>query len=174
MIRGMKLIVLLALGVVCNASAPAAEPDSAAEKRLCASKPTPMTALLRASTQARAVPPRQRVALQLAPEKTVMLPGTSEDLRRSREKARGATFAGIVRMHVTRPGAYRIGVDRDAWLDIATEGGRLVDPAPDEATFECDGVQKVLVYQLPAAGTYWLQIALSPRRETWLTVIPAD
>ena len=34
-------------------------------------------------------------------------------------------FAGIVRMHVTRPGAYRIGVDRDAWLDIATEGGRL-------------------------------------------------
>ncbi len=174
MIRRAKPYLLFALAAGIAATANAGALDPGPEKRLCATKPAQMTALLRASTQARAVPLRQRLTLQLAPEKAVVLPGTSADLDRERAKVRGATFAGVVRLHVERPRSYRIALDRDAWLDVVAETGKLIDPAPDEATFHCGGAQKVIVYQLPAFGNYWLQIALSPRRETLLTVIPVD
>ena len=146
--------------------------DPAPELRLCGTQPAIMMALSRASTQARAVPMRQRLTLQLAPEKSVVLPGTSADLEQERAKTRGATYAGVVRLEAPQPGLYRVSVDRDAWVDIATATGKLLVPSPDEATFDCDGPQKVLLYTLPGPGTYWLQIALSPRRETLLTVIP--
>jgi hypothetical protein len=67
-----------------------------------------------------------------------------------------------------------VSVDRDVWLDVANATGKLLDPAPEEGTFECGGTRKVLIYTLPAAGTYWLQVALSPRRDILLIVIPAD
>lgn len=159
---------------VLTAAHTAAAPDPVPEKALCATEPAHMTALLRASTQARAVPLRQRLTLRLAPEKAVLLPGTSADLDRERAGVRGATFAGVVRMYAERPGTFRIGIDRDAWLDLVAQSGTLIEPAPDEITFDCGGVHKVLVYRLPHAGMYWLQIALSPRRETLLTVIPVD
>jgi hypothetical protein len=148
--------------------------DPAPELRLCATKSALMTALSRVSTQARAVPMQQRLALQLSPEKSVVLPGTSADLERERATVRGATYAGLVRLEAVRAGIYRVSVDRDAWLDLATAAGTLLDPAPDEGTFDCAGTQKVLLYRLPAPGTYWLQIALSPRSETFLTVIPPE
>jgi hypothetical protein len=129
--------------------------DPTPELRLCGTKPAIMAALSRASTQARSVPMHQRVTLQLSSEKSVVLPGTSTDLEQERAKAQGATYAGVVRLEATRPGSYRVSVDRDAWLDVATAAGKLLDPAPDEGTFDCDGAQKVL-------------------RETLLTVIPVD
>jgi hypothetical protein len=166
---------LFLLGLVAAFCAPAAAAlDTAPEKLVCATKPSHMAALRRVSTQARPVPARTRVSVQLAPDRTVLLPGNSGDLERERAQSHGATFAGIVRLYAARPGTYRIGVDRAAWLDVVTASGQVIDPAPAEGVFECDGAQKVLVYHLPATGTYWLQIALSPRREILLTVIPAD
>lgn len=168
-------VLFLVLGaLLACGSARAAAVDPAPELGLCGGKPAIMAALGRASTQARAVPQRQRLTLQLLPEKSVVLPGTSPDLEQERAKARAATYGGVVRLHASRPGVYRVGIDRDAWLDLATATGKLLDPAPDEGTFDCNGPQKVLLYTLPAPGTYWLQIALSPRRETLLTVIPVD
>lgn len=117
----------------------------------------------------------QRLILQLSPEKSVVFPGVSTDLDKERAKAKGATtYSGVVRLEVTRPGIHRVSVDREAWLDVATATGELLDPAPEEGMFVCDGARKVLLYGLPAPGTYWLQVALSPRRETELTVIPPD
>jgi hypothetical protein len=166
---------LLALGAgFAVASAVAGTVDPAPELRLCATKPSLMTALRRPSTQARAVPMDQRLILQLAPQQSVVLPGTSAELERERAKAHSTTYAGVARLEAASAGTYRVSVDRDAWLDVVTVGGRPLDPAPEEGTFDCDGTQKVLVYTLPAAGTYWLQIALSPRRETLLSVIPAQ
>lgn len=173
-VRAAVLIVLATAAGLAAVSALAGAVDPAPELRLCATKPALVTALRRTSTQARAVPVRQRLALQLAPEKSVVLPGTSADLERARAQARGATYAGVARLETSRAGIFRVSVDRDAWLDIVSASGELLDPAPDEGMFDCDGARKVLVYALPAAGTYWLQIALSPRRETLLTVIPAD
>jgi hypothetical protein len=167
--RCLGLIALLA-----SARAQAGAIDPAPERRLCTTRPALMVALGRASNQARAVPVRQRLTLQLSPEKSVVLPGSSADLEQQRAEARGATYGGVVRLEAARAGTYRVGVDRDAWLDIATATGKLLDPVPDEGTFDCDGPQKVLLYTLPAPGTYWLQIALSPRREILLTVIPVD
>jgi hypothetical protein len=155
--------------------ASAAAVDPRPEVDLCPNKPAIMAALSRSSTQARPVPLRQRLNLQLSPERSVVLPGTSADLEKERAKFRGAAYAGVVRLEAPRSGIYRVSVDRDAWLDIATSAGMLLDPAPDEGTFDCDGAQKkVLLYTLPAPGTYWLQISVSPRRETFLTVIPID
>ncbi len=164
--------VLLALLAVMDGRA--ATVDPAPELRLCGTKPWTMAALGRASTQARAVPQRTLLTLALVPEKSVVLPATSADLELERTKTSGATFGGVVRLQVPRPGVYRVSVGRDAWLDLATAAGKLLDPAPDEGLFDCDGPRKVLLYTLPAPGTYWLQIALSPRRETLLTVIPID
>ena len=113
----------------------AAAVDPAPELALCRGKPTVMAALSRATTQARAVPERQRLTVQLSPEKSVALPGTSPDLDKERAKAKGPTYAGVVRLEVTRPGIYRVGTDRDAWVDIATASGKLLDPAPEEGTF---------------------------------------
>ena len=172
--RAPGVLFLALAALLAFAFARAAAVDPAPELGLCGTKPAIMAALSRASTQARAVPERTRLTLQLSPERSVVLPGTSADLEQERAKARGATYGGVVRLHASRPGIYRVSVDRDAWLDVATASGKLMDPAPDEGTFDCDGAQKVLIYALPAAGTYWLQIALSPRRETLLTVIPAD
>ncbi|MET0216721.1 MAG: hypothetical protein ABW205_02180 [Burkholderiales bacterium] len=152
----------------------AAAVDPAPELALCRGKPTVMAALSRATTQARAVPERQRLTVQLSPEKSVALPGTSPDLDKERAKAKGPTYAGVVRLEVTRPGIYRVGTDRDAWVDIATASGKLLDPAPEEGTFTCDGAQKILLYTLPAAGSYWLQVALSSKRDIPLTIIRAD
>jgi len=173
-LRWLTCLLALPGAWLAHPHAIAAPVDPAPELRLCATKPVIMTALRRASTQARTVPLRQRLTLELSPEKSVVLPGTSADLERERAKARGATYAGVVRVEAARPGVYRVGVDRDVWVDLAAATGKLLDPSPDEGAFDCDGAQKVLVYALPAAGTYWLQIALSPRRVTPLTVIPAD
>jgi hypothetical protein len=170
--RATPFFLFVLAGALCVPAAAAL--DTAPEKLLCATKPSHMTALRRVSTQARPVPARERVILQLAPDRTVMLPGDSDDLARERARSRGATFAGVVQLHAARPGTYRIGVDRAAWLDVVTASGQVIDPAQEEGEFDCDGAQKVIVYQLPATGTYWLQIALSPRREILLTVIPSD
>jgi hypothetical protein len=169
--KDFLLPALVAFLTPPSASAEAA--DALPEMGLCKTKPAIMAALSRVSTQARAVPLRQRLTLQLSLEKSVILPGRSPDLEKERAKATGATYAGVVRLEADRPGTYRVSVDQDVWLDIATAAGDLLEPAPDEETFTCEGAQKVLLYTLPQAGTYWLQIALSPRRETLLTVIPA-
>jgi hypothetical protein len=152
----------------------AAPVDPAPELALCQTRPAHLTALSRISTRVRAAPQGERLAVRLSPENSVSLAGTSPDLDKARAQANGKTYAGLVRLVVTQPGTYRVGVDRDAWVDVATVAGKLLDPAPDEGTFTCDRAQKILVYALPAADTYWLQIALSPRRETMLTLIRAD
>jgi len=168
-------VVVLAFGSVLQPALSGAAPiDPAPELALCRGKPLHMAALSRISTQARAAPEGQRLTVQLSPDKTVSLPGTSPDFEKARAKTKGATYAGLVRLVVTRPGTYRVGVAQDAWVDIATATGKLLDAGPDEGTFTCDGAQKVLLYRLTAADTYWLQIALFPRRETMLTIVRGD
>ena len=152
----------------------AAAVDPSPELALCRGKPVAMTALSRPTMQARAVPTQQRLTVQLSPEKSISLLVISPDLDQERAKAKRPTYGGILRLDVTRPGPYRIGVDRDAWVDVVTASGTLLDPAPEEGTFTCDGAQKILIYSLPAAGSYWLQIALSPKRDMALTVIRAN
>jgi hypothetical protein len=149
----------------------AAPVDPAPELALCRTEPASMAALSRVSTRARSAPEGRLLKVGLAPEKSVAFPGTSPDFEKARAQVGAGTYGGVLRLEVTRPGVYRIGVAQDAWVDVATASGKLLDPAPDEGAFTCDGAQKVLIYGIPAAGTYWLQIALSAQRATMLTLI---
>ncbi len=173
----MKRPVALTLPLVLAGTittAVGAAVDPAPELSLCPGKPLVMAALSRPTTQARAAPERQRLTIQLSPEKTVALPAISRDLEKERAKVKGPTYGGIVRLNVARAGVYRIGTGRDVWLDVVSPSGKLLDPAREEGVFACDGANKILLYTFEAAGSYWLQVALSPKPDILLVVIRAD
>jgi len=66
-------------------------------------------------------------------------------------------FAGLVKLHIPRPGRYRVSLDAAAWVDVVAEG-HVVPAAAYTGSHDCARLRKVLEFQLPA-GPATIQVS---------------
>jgi len=83
------------------------------------------------------------------------------------------TYAGLARLEVEKPGAYRISVNQSVWIDVV-EQGRLVPAIDYEGSRSCDAPHKVVVFRLPGGKPLVLQLsgAVSSAARVTLTPVP--
>lgn len=74
------------------------------------------------------------------------------------EKPGGSvSFGGLVRLHVTTPGTYRVALGSGAWIDLVAGGEAVVSTAHGHGP-DCSGIRKMVAFPLET-GEYTLQIA---------------
>lgn len=74
------------------------------------------------------------------------------------EKPGGSvSFGGLVRLHVSAPGTYRIALGSGAWIDLVAEGKAVASTAHGHGP-DCSGIRKMVDFPLET-GDYTLQIA---------------
>lgn len=74
------------------------------------------------------------------------------------EKPGGSVgFGGLVRLHVTTPGTYRVALGSGAWIDLVAGGEAVVSTAHGHGP-DCSGIRKMVDFPLET-GDYTLQIA---------------
>lgn len=74
------------------------------------------------------------------------------------EKPGGSvSFGGLVGLHVTAPGTYRIALGSGAWIDLVAGGKAVVSTAHGHGP-DCSGIRKMVDFPL-TPGDYTLQIA---------------
>ena len=73
------------------------------------------------------------------------------------EKPGGSvSFGGLVGLHVTTPGTYRIALGSGAWIDLVAGGKAVVSTAHGHGP-DCSGIRKMVDFPLET-GDYTLQI----------------
>ncbi len=129
--------------------------DVAAERALFAGEARPLAVGAAAAT-APGIEPGQLYQLTLIEQSQLAFaapPG-------KKMLADGAA-AGLVRFRVGEAGAYRISLDRGAWIDVVTAGQPL--PSADfSGAPGCEAPRKIVLYQLPADTELLLQISGAP------------
>ncbi|ODU81485.1 MAG: hypothetical protein ABT10_13815 [Novosphingobium sp. SCN 63-17] len=74
------------------------------------------------------------------------------------EKPGGSvSFGGLVRLHVTTPGTYRVALGSGAWIDLVAGGEAVVSTAHGHGP-DCSGIRKMVDFPLET-GDYTLQFA---------------
>jgi hypothetical protein len=81
----------------------------------------------------------------------------------------GGTFAGLLRLKVSKPGLYRISVDQPFWIDVAS-GTELVHSTDYAGAAGCSAPNKIVQYLLPAGRDLMVQISGLQSAQARLTV----
>lgn len=91
------------------------------------------------------------VRLKLLPTPAVRYP------LRPEKPGGSVSFGGLVRLHVTTPGTYRVALGSGAWIDLVAGGEAVVSTAHGHGP-DCSGIRKMVDFPLET-GDYTLQIA---------------
>ena len=82
-------------------------------------------------------------------------------------------FAGFLRIkQLAKPGTYTIALSAGGWVDVVQDG-RTSKPIAFSGATDCDGVRKLVHYEL-AAGELVLQISGVSADTITLAILPAD
>jgi len=163
-------MILLALVLLSNAAS-AAEPSGCAafkwpidRERAVLTAPNPGQL---ASGVELAAPPPTAIALSLRPTVAANLPTPPE---------RASTpdrFAGFLRIkQVAKPGTYTIALASGGWVDLM-QGGSLLKPSAFSGATDCEGLRKLVRYELSAEDVL-LQISGVGADTITLAILPAD
>jgi hypothetical protein len=76
--------------------------------------------------------------------------------------------AGLVALHVTAAGTYRIALQHKAWIDVV-QGGKGLDSVAHAHGEPCSGIAKVVDFAL-VPGDYTLQLSATPETTIGLKV----
>lgn len=109
----------------------------------------------------------KRQSLTLAPSAEVTLPVTPEKNRSSAD-----TFSGLVAVVFAEPGLYRVSADSGVWIDLVQGDAKIASSAFEMQT-KCPTVFKVVAYDVPAAGTYLIQLNGAKEASVDIAVTPA-
>lgn len=111
--------------------------------------------------------PAAAVALSLRPTAEAALPTVPE------RAAAADRFAGFVRIkQIAKPGLYTIALSNAGWLD-AVQDGKVLKPVAFSGATDCDGIRKLVRYQL-SAGELLLQVSGVAGDAITLAILPAD
>jgi hypothetical protein len=83
-------------------------------------------------------------------------------------------YAGMARLLLAQPGAYRVSVDQPLWIDVVANG-KMIDSADFQGRPGCPAPHKIVQYSLPAGVELVLQLsgAVSPRARLTITAVAA-
>jgi hypothetical protein len=106
------------------------------------------------------------MTLELQPLSAAGLPKAPERAPKS-----PSAFAGHFLLAApTKPGAYRVTISSEGWVDVL-DGGAYLHPAAFTGAKECDGVRKSVKFDLPARPLA-LQFSGVPRDQISVIVSP--
>ena len=81
----------------------------------------------------------------------------------------GPAFAGIVTLNAPAPGSYRISIDGPYWIDMLSHGA-LIAPKDYASAPGCAGPRKIVIFELPARGSYVLQLSDADQRSARVAI----
>lgn len=125
--------------------------DVSAELALFAGPATQMSAGA-TEPDAPIVPTQTHLALALTPQANVQLPLPPGSDRGGPDK-----FAGLFSVEIATPGRYRIVAANGAWVDLVRDG-KVLAAASFEMQTKCEGVFKVVAYDIAEGGRYLIQL----------------
>jgi hypothetical protein len=106
------------------------------------------------------------MTLELQPFSAAGLPKPPERARKS-----PSAFAGHFLLAApTKPGAYRVTISSEGWVDVL-DGGAYLHPAAFTGAKECDGLRKSVKFDLPARPLA-VQFSGVPRDQISVIVSP--
>ncbi|HXL97440.1 MAG TPA: hypothetical protein VN925_03635 [Steroidobacteraceae bacterium] len=168
-----QLCVLLALGLA--AACAIADEDPCAkfswnvvrERALFATAPQSIIAG-REPTSTPLLAPERLYQLQLGPQRQVALL-----LSPGKKTLVDGAYAGLVRLQLQQPGAYRMSVDQPAWIDVVDER-HVIDSADFQGRPGCLAPHKIVQYLLPAGRELVLQFSSAAGPQLRLTITHVD
>ncbi|PZA13573.1 hypothetical protein DNX69_04225 [Rhodopseudomonas palustris] len=163
-------IILILFGL-STATALAAEPNGCAAFKWPVDREraslTASDRMQSASGQTLDALPNRTIVLSLKPAADASLPKPPE-----RSSAPGR-FAGFIRIkQVSEAGTYTVALSTAAWVD-AVQGDQPLKPSGFRGATNCDGVRKLVRYQL-SAGELLLQISGVSAETIALTIMPVE
>jgi hypothetical protein len=138
--------------------------DVSTESALFRSSPTAVVTA-RARAEAAAISPETLYQVQLHPQEDVKLVAPI-----SKKMLDDGAFGGLVKIHLTHPGAYRISVDAGFWVDIA-DGSSTLARSDFSGSQNCTTPRKVVLYELPAGKDLYVQLTGASVPHALLTVV---
>jgi hypothetical protein len=121
------------------------------ERALFATAAQALTAA-RDAASAPTIDPDRQYELSLAPREQVHL--AAAPARKNHGAETG--FAGLVRLHISAPGSYRVSIAAQAWIDVVGDN-MLIGSSDFAAAHGCDAPHKIVQYDLQP-GTFLLQL----------------
>lgn len=91
-------------------------------------------------------------------------------LRPPAQPAAPGSFAGMVGVHVTAAGTYRVALSGPAWIDLLAHGAPLPATAHGHGP-DCSGIRKIVDFALQP-GDYVLQVSGSAAQTVTVLVAP--
>jgi hypothetical protein len=83
------------------------------------------------------------------------------------------TFAGFASFKAApKAGLYTISLSAGAWVDVVQDG-HFLKPVANSGAKNCDGIRKVLKYELPASP-FVLQVSGTTEKAISIAVLPAE
>ncbi len=96
--------------------------------------------------------PGKLYKLALLPQEQVKLAAEP-----SKKRIADGAYAGLVRFHVPKAGAYRVALDQGTWIDVV-DAGKTIPSDDFSGSPGCKAPRKVVVYTLPAERELVLQL----------------
>lgn len=81
-------------------------------------------------------------------------------------------YGAMVKFSVARTGSYRVSLDAPFWIDVVADG-KLLGTQDFSGQRGCANPRKIVIFQLPARQTLWLQISGARRAQAQLTLTAA-
>ena len=100
--------------------------------------------------------PQDKVSFVLAPAKKALADGA---------------FAGMVKLHIPRPGKYRVSISEGFWMDVIV-AGKFAPTEDFTGAHDCHAPRKIVQYVLPA-GDLVLQLSNTNNANVRVTVTAA-
>jgi hypothetical protein len=169
----LRTAAVLALGLA--AAAALAQEDPCArfswnierERALFAGAPQAVAAGRDATATPLLAPDRlYQVQLGSASQVTLLLPP-------GRKTGTDGAYAGMARIRLQQPGAYRISVDQPLWIDVVADG-KMIDSADFQGRPGCLAPHKIVQYSLPGGRELLLQLSGAPGPLARLTITHVD
>jgi hypothetical protein len=117
------------------------------------------------AASAPAIEPERLYELQLSPQSEVAFAHAP-----SKKALNDGAYAGLARVHISRPGVYRVAINGPFWIDVIAAGKVLVS-GDFTGNHACKSVSKLVEFQLSAgdvllqlsgAGQAHVRVALTP------------
>jgi hypothetical protein len=96
--------------------------------------------------------PEQAYELRLAEQR-----GVTYAVQPAKASGREDAHGGLVRLHVTKPGLYRVSISSGHWVDVV-DGTQLLKSRGFSASHGCERLHKSVEFELPA-GDLTLQLS---------------
>jgi hypothetical protein len=106
--------------------------------------------------------------LQLAPQNQVRL-----RLAPGKKTQPDGAYAGLARLQLQQPGAYRVSLDRGAWIDIVADG-QLIASSDFQGRPGCLAPHKIVQFLLPAGHELLLQFSAAAVPVLRVAITPVE